>query len=68
LIREKCMLRMTEQLAKQLANPSEFFNSVRIENWKPGFVFFLHASRVIAEQKELIDFWKTQKKYFDYSL
>jgi len=56
---------MIEQLVKQLANPSDFFNSVRIENWKPGFVFFLHASRVIAEQKELIDFWKTQKKYFD---
>ena len=58
------MLRMTEQLTKQLANLSEFFNSVRIENWSPGFVFFLYASRVIAGQKELIDFWKTQKKYY----
>lgn len=39
---------MMEKLAKQLANPSEFFNSVRTEGWKPAFVFFLWVTLFIS--------------------
>jgi hypothetical protein len=42
------MLGTMRKLAKQLANPSEFFNSAQTENWKPAFVFFLWITLFIS--------------------
>lgn len=39
---------MMEKLLKQLADPSKFFNSVRTEDWKPAFVFFLWVTLFIS--------------------
>ena len=36
------------KLAKQLANPREFFNDVRTEDWKPAFVFFMWVTLFIS--------------------
>ncbi len=42
------MYALIKKLAKQLANPSEFFDSVRTEDWKPAFVFFLQVTLFIS--------------------
>jgi hypothetical protein len=57
LIREKYMLKVVEQLAKQLANPSEFFNNVRAENWKPAFGFFLWVTLFISVISPIVNYF-----------
>lgn len=50
------MLRTIELLAKQLANPSEFFNGVRSEGWKPAFVFFLWVTFFISIVTPIVNY------------
>jgi len=47
---------MLEKLARQLADPREFFNGVRNENWKPAFVFFLWVTLFIAIVTPIINY------------
>jgi len=51
------MLRTMRLLAKQLANPSEFFNNVRDEGWKPAFVFFLWATLIISVLTPIVNYF-----------
>jgi hypothetical protein len=50
------MLGMMRKLAKQLANPSEFFNSVQTENWKHAFVFFLWVTLFISVVTPIVNY------------
>jgi hypothetical protein len=50
------MLRTIELLAKQLASPSEFFNSVQTEGWKPAFVFFLWVTLFISLVTPIVNY------------
>jgi len=51
------MLRTIKLLAKQLSNPSEFFNSVRAEGWKPAFVFFLWVTLFISVVTPIVNYF-----------
>jgi hypothetical protein len=51
------MFKMIEKLARQLANPSEFFNSVRNEDWKPAFVFFLWVTLFISVVTPIVNYF-----------
>jgi len=51
------MPRTLRQLAKQLANPSEFFNSVKTEGWKPAFVFFLWVTLFISIITPIVNYF-----------
>ena len=42
------MLSIIEKLVKQLADPTEFFDSMRTEDWKPAFVFFLWITLFVS--------------------
>ena len=48
---------MIEKLVKQLANPSEFFNNVRTEGWKPAFIFFLWVTLFISIVTPVINYF-----------
>lgn len=48
---------MIEKLAKQLANPSGFFNSVRSEGWKPAFIFFLWVTLFISIVTPVVNYF-----------
>ncbi len=50
------MFKMIKKLARQLANPTEFFNGVRNEDWKPSFVFFLWVTLFIAVITPVINY------------
>jgi len=59
------MVGMMEKLAKQLANPSEFFNSARAEDWKPAFAFFLWATLFISIVTSILNyFWHGKYRHF----
>jgi len=45
------------KLAKQLVNPMEFFNSVRAENWKHAFVFFLWVTLFISVVTPIVNYF-----------
>jgi len=45
------------KLAKQLANPTEFFNNVRAENWKHAFVFFLWITLFISVVTPIVNYF-----------
>ena len=47
---------MIEKLARQLANPNEFFDGVRNETWKPAFKFFLWVTFFIAIVTPVINY------------
>jgi len=51
------MLGIIRKLAKQLANPTEFFNSVRDENWKHAFVFFLWVTLFISVVTPIVNYF-----------
>jgi hypothetical protein len=51
------MLRTVKQLTEQLANPSEFFNSVRTEDWKPAFLFFLWVTLLISVVTPIVNYF-----------
>jgi len=51
------MLGIMRILAKQLANPNEFFNSVQTENWKHAFVFFLWVTLFISVVTPIVDYF-----------
>jgi hypothetical protein len=51
------MLGIIRKLAKQLANPTEFFNSVRTENWKHAFVFFLWVTLFISVVTPIVNYF-----------
>ena len=48
---------MIEKLIKQLTNPSEFFNSVRTENWKPAFLFFMQVTLFISVVTPIVNYF-----------
>ncbi len=50
------MSAFTKKLAKQLANPREFFNGVRTEDWKPAFVFFLWVTLFISVITPIVNY------------
>jgi hypothetical protein len=51
------MSAFTKKLAKQLANPREFFNGVRTEDWKPAFVFFLWVTLFISIITPIVNYF-----------
>jgi len=51
------MLGIMRILAKQLANPNEFFNSVQTENWKHAFVFFPWVTLFISVVTPIVDYF-----------
>jgi len=51
------MLRMMEELAKQLVNPRGFFNSLQNEGWKPAFVFFLWVTLLISLVTPILNYF-----------
>ncbi len=51
------MLRMVEQLKRQLVDPSRFFNDVRAETWKPAFAFFLRVTSIISVITPLVNYF-----------
>lgn len=61
------MIRMMEKLAKQLADPSEFFNSVRTEGWKPAFAFFLWVTLLIALVTPILNYFGMESTDFSSS-
>jgi len=61
------MLRTIELLARQLANPSEFFSSVRTEGWKPAFVFFFWVTLFVAVATPIVNFFGVASTDFSSS-
>jgi hypothetical protein len=61
------MPKIVGQLAKQLANPSEFFNGVRTEGWKPAFVFFLSVTLFISIITPIINYFGIESTDFSSS-
>ncbi|MDH5770775.1 MAG: YIP1 family protein [Candidatus Bathyarchaeota archaeon] len=61
------MIRMMEKLAKQLANPGEFFNSVRPEDWKPAFAFFLWVTLLISLVTPILNYLGMESTDFSSS-
>jgi len=51
------MFRMVEQLARLLADPGEFFDSVRAEDWKRAFVFFLWVTLFISVVTPVVNYF-----------
>jgi hypothetical protein len=51
------MPKILGQLAKQLVNPREFFNSVGTEKWKPAFVFFLWITFFISIITPIVNYF-----------
>jgi len=51
------MFRIIRELAKQSANPSEFFNNVQTENWKHAFVFFLWITLFISVVTPIVNYF-----------
>ena len=58
---------MIEKLARQLTNPSDFFNGVRNENWKPAFVFFLWVTLFIAIVTPIVNYLGIESTDFSSS-
>jgi len=50
------MPQIVEQLTKQLSNPSEFFNGVKTEGWKPAFAFFLWVTLCISVATPFVNY------------
>ena len=48
---------MIKKLIKQLTNPSDFFNSVRTENWKPAFLFFTWVTLFISVVTPIVNYF-----------
>jgi len=61
------MLKALRQLAKQLANPSEFFSSVKTEGWRPAFVFFLWVTLFISVATSIINYFGVESTDFSSS-
>ena len=51
------MPKVIEQLKMELTNPSEFFNGVQAEGWKPAFVFFLWVTLFISIVTPLVNYF-----------
>jgi len=51
------MLKMVEQLKRQLTDPSGFFNDVRAETWKPAFTFFLWVTLIISAVTPIVNYF-----------
>ena len=58
---------MMEKLAKQLANSGEFFNSVRPEDWKPAFAFFLWVTLLISLVTPILNYLGMESTDFSSS-
>ena len=54
VIRMRCNVLST--LARQIVDPTEFFNSIRDEDWRPSFVFFLWITLFISVATSLVNF------------
>jgi hypothetical protein len=61
------MFKIIKKLARQLANPSEFFNSVQNEDWKPSFVFFLWITLFIAIVTPIANYFGIESTDFSSS-
>jgi hypothetical protein len=51
------MLRMVKQFRALLVDPSGFFDCVRVETWKPAFVFFLWVTLIISIIAPVVNFF-----------
>lgn len=51
------MLRMVDQLKRQLTDPRVFFNGVRAETWKPAFIFFLWVTAIISVITPIVNYF-----------
>jgi hypothetical protein len=49
------MVNMLRQLKELLADPSDFFDNVKTENWKPAFIFFLWVTLIISIVTPLVN-------------
>jgi hypothetical protein len=45
-----------KKLARQLANPREFFDEVRTEDWRPAFAFFLWVTLFISVITPIVNY------------
>ena len=59
--------KFVQELVKQLANPSEFFNNVRTEGWKPAFVFFLWVTLFISVATPIVNYLGVESTDFSSS-
>jgi len=58
---------MLGKLRSQLANPGEFFDSVRIEGWKPCFVFFIWVTSAISVVTPVLNYLGVESTDFSSS-
>jgi len=61
------MFEIIEKLTRQLANPREFFNSVRDEGWKPPFLFFLWVTLLISVVTPVLNYFGMESTDFSSS-
>jgi hypothetical protein len=61
------MLSIVEKLVKELANPSEFFNSIREEGWKAAFVFFLWVTLLLSIVTPILNYFGMKSTDFSSS-
>ena len=61
------MLQVLEKLRSQLANPSEFFDSRKIEGWKPAFGFFLRVTFFISVVTPIVNYFGVESTDFSSS-
>jgi len=50
------MLQVLTKLIVQLRDPESFFNSVRVESWRPAFAFFFWVTLVVAVVTPVVNF------------
>ena len=61
------MFGIIEKLRRQLTNPSEFFDGVRTEDWRPAFVFFLWITLFISVVTPIVNYFGIESTDFSSS-
>jgi len=63
----RTVLQMLEKLRSELADPSEFFDSIRVEGWKPAFVFFFWVTFSISVITPIVNYLGVESADFSSS-
>jgi len=58
---------MIDKLVKQLADPEGFFDGVRVEDWKPAFVFFFWVTLFISLVTPIVNYFGVESTDFSSS-
>jgi len=61
------MPKIIGQMTTLLTNPSEFFDSVQNEGWKPAFVFFLWVTLLISVITPIVNYFGVESTDFSSS-